>query len=258
MCELFGVSAARPVEVNDYLRRFYSHSDVHKDGWGLALFYGGAVSLEKEPVKALQSAYLKERLHHRIAARTLMAHIRLASMGELCYENCHPFVQQDNFGRRWTLAHNGTIFHGELTDRFFYQQEGKTDSERILLCLLDRINTEQMRLGRALNDEERFAVTDALVRQLAPGNKLNLLIYDGDLMYIHTNFAGSLYYCQKAEDELLVSTQPFEAASWQPVPFTTLLAYREDHLAFTGTCHGHEYIQNDADMKYLYIDSASL
>lgn len=258
MCELFGLSAAKPIEVNDYLRTFYSHSDVHKDGWGLAIFHGGAVSIEKEPVMAMKSAYLKERLRYRIAARTIMAHIRLASVGSLAYENCHPFVQQDNCGRRWTLEHNGTIFRGEETDRFFYEQEGSTDSERILLYVIENVNAEQNRLGRALISDERFALVDKLVCSLANGNKLNLIIYDGELMYVHTNLAGSLYFCQKASDAAVFSTQPLEREGWQPVPFTTLLAYRQGQLTYTGTCHGHEYIPKSADLKYLYMDSASL
>lgn len=258
MCELFGLSAARPIEVNDYLRTFYSHSDVHKDGWGLAIFHGGAASVEKEPVMAMKSAYLKERLRHRITARTMMAHIRLASVGSLAYENCHPFVQQDNRGRRWTLEHNGTVFHGEAIDRFFYEQEGTTDSERILLYIIENVNAEQNSFGRALTSAERFELVDKLVCGLAEGNKLNLIIYDGELMYVHANLADSLYRCQKAPDVAIFSTQPLERTGWQPVPFTTLLAYRQGQLVYTGTCHGHEYIPNSEDMKYLYIDSASL
>ena len=58
MCELLGLSSRKQIEVNGYLRTFYSHSERHCHGWGLALFYGDAVSLEKEAICANQSHHL--------------------------------------------------------------------------------------------------------------------------------------------------------------------------------------------------------
>ena len=81
MCELFGVSSRRKIEVNDLLREFFSHSVRHPNGWGMAVFYKNSVSLEKEPVQAIKSAYLKERLHQKISVRNMIAHIRLATRG---------------------------------------------------------------------------------------------------------------------------------------------------------------------------------
>ncbi len=47
MCELFGISSARPVRLNALLREFYSHSGEHPDGWGLATFHDGIPSIEQ-------------------------------------------------------------------------------------------------------------------------------------------------------------------------------------------------------------------
>src|SRR5574344_1412509 len=127
MCELLGISSTEKIIANDLLKEFYSHSNFHPNGWGLAVFHGDVASIEKQPIRAADSVYLKQRLHHKIEARTIIAHIRLATMGSVDYENCHPFVRQDSSGRRWTLAHNGTIFHGDLLDKYFYTQEGRTD-----------------------------------------------------------------------------------------------------------------------------------
>ena len=60
MCELFGVSSRKRVVVNDLLKEFFTHSVRHANGWGMAIFYENAVSLEKEPVQAIKSTYLKE------------------------------------------------------------------------------------------------------------------------------------------------------------------------------------------------------
>ena len=50
MCELFGVSSSEKVEPREMLKEFFSHSVIHPNGWGMAMFYGNAVSLEKEPI----------------------------------------------------------------------------------------------------------------------------------------------------------------------------------------------------------------
>jgi len=93
------------------LKEFYSHSVCHPHGSGIGhRFMKNSASIEKEPVEAAGSAYLKERLRHKITVRAMIAHIRLATVGTLEYENSHPFVMRDNFGRTWTLAHNGTTF----------------------------------------------------------------------------------------------------------------------------------------------------
>ena len=61
MCELLGVSSQEKVPCNDLLQTFFSHSTNHPDGWGLAAFYGNTAVIEKEPVSAVDSAYLKTR-----------------------------------------------------------------------------------------------------------------------------------------------------------------------------------------------------
>lgn len=95
MCELLGLTSLQRINVNTYLREFYSHSFRHCHGWGQALFRGASVSMEKEAVCANQSLYLRQRLAHPIAVDNMIAHIRLASVGRMFYENCHPFSAQD-------------------------------------------------------------------------------------------------------------------------------------------------------------------
>ena len=83
MCELFGLSSRDKIEVNEYLRAFFRHSEQHPHGWGLAQFFGNAVQIEKEPVAAVESQYLNTRLSFPIDAKSLIAHIRLAPLREL-------------------------------------------------------------------------------------------------------------------------------------------------------------------------------
>lgn len=258
MCELFGVCSRRRIEVNGYLHTFYSHSERHCHGWGQALFYGDAVSLEKEPISANQSHYLKQRLRHPLLISNMIAHIRLASVGRMYYENSHPFVKHDNRGRCWTLAHNGTIFDFPRLDDFKPEQEGQTDSERVLYYLLDEINREQDRLYRALQPEERFQLLDRIIAALSVHNKLNLLLWDGEYMYVHTNYRDTLHQLQKDADTILFSTLPLSDEDWQPVPFLQLQVYREGHLVYSGTHQSQEYFDPEKDYEYRNFDYAHL
>ncbi len=257
MCELFGVSAETRIEVNDLLKEFFSHSVRHPNGWGLATFHGNSASLEKEPVTAVDSAYLKRRLAHKIETRTMIAHIRKATVGSMDYENCHPFVVRDVSQRCWTLAHNGTMFDCPMLSRYFHMQEGRTDSERILYCFIDYINKAITAAGRELTAAERFSLLDKLVCQMTPGNKMNFLLYDGEYMYVHTNYADSLYY-SRVQGGTLFATVPLNHCFWEPVPFTTLCVYRSGNLVYTGTCHGNEYVDNAKDTNLLFLDYSAL
>lgn len=257
MCELFGISSIGRVRVNNLLKEFSSHSIYHPNGWGIAVFYGNSVSLEKEPVPAYQSVYLRERLRHNFEVRNMIAHIRLATRGSMDFENCHPFVMRDNYDRGWTLAHNGTIFDCPAMEDYVYTQEGQTDSERILCYIVATVNQRQTELGRPLTGKERFDLVDTLVCQTAPHNKLNLLIYDSEQLMVHTNYADSLYFKQ-LYGTVMFATVPLDRGDWQPVPFTTLLSYQDGRQIFSGTNHGQEYKDDPQDTHLLYMDYSSL
>ena len=255
MCQLFGVSSAQRIEVNAYLREFASHSMEHPHGWGLATFYGDAVNLEKEPLPAWHSSYLQSRLRFPIRVQSMIAHIRNASVGVMSYENCHPFVARDRSGRTWALAHNGTIFQSPLLEGYVAEQLGNTDSERIMLHLLHRINARLEQAGRPLTDEDRFQEAEQTVLDIAEHNQVNLLFYDGALLYVHTNQKNKLYY--KNEDgALLFATVPLDQDPWEPVTFARLLAYQDGRLVREGTPHTYEYLKGE-ETEHL-IDSSFL
>ncbi len=251
MCEIFAASLHTERRLNEYLSVFFSHSENHPHGWGLAINCGNAVSIEKEPMKASKSHYLRQRLSNPVKAKNILAHIRYATIGNVEYNNCHPYTGTDNYSRRWTLIHNGTIFDYPKMHKFLKYQQGDTDSERILLFLLEQINNKQEELKRPLNSAERFALLDENIADISKGNKLNLLIFDGDYLYVHTNCKGTLHYLEDGFG-VMFSTQPLSDESWKPVPFTTLLAYKNGKLRFTGKEHGNEYIDDGEALKYLY------
>lgn len=257
MCELFGVTASKEIQLNTLLETFFSHGVKHPHGWGMAFFDGNTVHVEKQPVASNKSAYLREYLERDIKTDKMIAHIRLATKGYLEYENCHPFVREDNSGRIWTLAHNGTIFEGDILNPFFYVQEGQTDSERILYFIIEQINKRQEEAGRPLAGQERFRLLDEIVCGLADENKLNLLIYDGEYLYVHTNCRNSLHICRR-DGGAIFSTVPLDKEEWELVPLNTLFAWQNGQQVAQGTNHGCEYTEDAEKMKLLFLDYSAL
>ncbi len=251
MCEIFGACSKKENYMNDLLKSFFSHSNNHPHGWGLVCMEGRDAFVEKEPLQASESCYLKSRLSQPIIAKNVLAHIRYATIGNVDYCNCHPYTKKDNFARRWTLIHNGTIFDYPPLGRFIKLQKGETDSERILLYIVEQINIAQKACCKPLNAKERFKLIDCIISEMSKGNKLNLLLYDGEYMYAHTNYKGSLHYLE-SDNGVIFSTLPLTDDEWKPVKFTTLLAYRDGKLAFTGTNHNNEYVDNEESLKFLY------
>lgn len=250
MCELFGSCSDHQLVLNEYLKEFYSHSSSHPNGWGLALLDGDEAHIEKEPLQADKSSYLRERLSVPVQGRMVLAHIRYATIGNVEYRNCHPFTGKDCSGRRWTLIHNGTIFEYEPLNGMAAMQSGDTDSERILLYFLEQMNRE-IRSKGAPGAARRFRLLDEIICQMASGNKLNLIFSDGEYVYVHTNYANSLYQLP-GKGQAVFSTQPLGRNGWEPLPMTTLLAYKDGRLVFTGTNHGETYIDSEENMKYIF------
>lgn len=257
MCELFAVNGIRIQTYNDKLKTFFSHSKDHPHGWGLATVDENEdVIVEKEPLQASKSFYLHERMLAPIEGKVLFAHIRYATIGNLGYLNCHPFTMRDISGRRWTMIHNGTIFECDALHAYSRKQRGETDSERVFLYLMDCVNS-RLQAGELMGDKERFDLLDSLVLELAPHNKLNLIIYDSEQMYVHTNQEGTLY-CLQESDRVLFSTTPLSSEEWKRVPMTRLLAYREGRQVFAGTVHNYVYEPNQQSIDQLYQIFANL
>lgn len=257
MCELFAVSAKEQVRVTELLREFFAHSKEHSNGWGIAVFEHGTQNVEREPVRAGSSQYLKNRLSAGFLVTTMMAHIRKATIGTVDYKNTHPFVKRDVSGRSWTLMHNGTIFEPGVLNPYVHRQEGSTDSERVLLYLVDRINENLEDELNSFDVNERFQVAEDVIRQLAPGNKLNLVFSDGEYLYVHKNAPGTLYI-REDQNSTFFSTRPLGRGDWNEVPQNQLLIYKDGFRIYTGEKHTGTYVENEEQIRMLYLEYAGL
>ena len=250
MCEIFGFSSSKEEELNDYLREFYSHCEEHPHGWGLAILDSDKFSLYKEPVKARNSIMLGNILLNPIVSKSALAHIRLGTIGERDFYNCHPFVKKDNSGRRWTLIHNGTIFDCPDLCKYSTIEEGETDSERILLAIVDHINNFESFKGEPLSLKERFDIISDLISFMAYTNKLNLIVYDGEQMYVHTNYRNSLYKL-KTESGVFISTQHLDSNDWEELPLNTVISFLNGEILFEAKLHSCEYIETEEQLRFI-------
>lgn len=256
MCELFGYSSSKEYNINEYLKEFYKHSVKHPNGWGLACMEGDEATIEKEPLQATKSHYLKQRLTVPVVCKNVFAHIRYATIGNEEYINCHPYTKKDSQNRRWTQIHNGTIFDFDPLYKYVKLQKGDTDSERILLYIVDKMNQSETE-GKVLSGKERFKILDCLFTNMSKNNKLNILLFDGEYMYVHTNYKDSLYMLEKQES-VFFSTNPLTEDDWKNVTMNQLQAYKNGKLIFQGTVHDNEYFDNEEDMKLIYRQFAEL
>ena len=298
MCELFAVSADHSIDITGWLRTFFSHSDRHPHGCGLAVFppqekaESSAASCAeptmeetaekpaitqngtrtpscakpamdarpkvlREAVQASRSETLQALLAQGVTAQNAMAHIRRATVGNIETANCHPYVVRSMSGRYGTLAHNGTIFNYTPLNIYYQKQLGETDSERILLRLMDLLLQKERQLGRETTTEERFSLWEDEFEKMAPGNKLNVLFHYADTLYVHTNCEKTLYMRQ-GDGFRVFATVPLDSCPWTPVPMMRLLSFKNGHPMACGRCHGCAYVENKEDLKYLYMAYAGL
>lgn len=239
MCELFGASLKKEKELKGLLEPFFSHSVKHPNGWGILCSQNGKREILRESVRAVDSKKLPKVLEDLGKQNNLLAHIRLATVGSTRVENCHPFSGVDASGRQWNLIHNGTIYSSRTLAKYIDLQTGDTDSERVFLNLLERLQEAYEKYGE-LNAQKRFQVVEDLVVDHSERNKLNLMIYDGEFLYVHKNMRNTLSMKQD-ENGIIFSTTPLEE-DWQEVPMCQLLAVREGELWKRGEKTTSEFI----------------
>ena len=238
MCELLGFTSEKNTDISDYLRSFFAHSRSNPHGWGMMYENVGRVIL-KEPVCASESSFLGDMIDSLAPQKNLLAHIRFATVGSINENNCHPFTGKDISGREWTLIHNGTIFNGRHNHRYSAAQQGDTDSERFFLSLLDYMNEH---ISRAVPKEhERFEIVNHFIVENAPRNKLNLMIYDGDMLYVHKNLKNTLCF-KRLENGMIFSTKPLDDGVWIPFPMAQVIAYKQGHEVYRGDRHKGTFV----------------
>lgn len=254
MCMLYAFNSGKYYELNKSLQQFFSFSNKHPHGWGLAFYRdGNELSLIKKDEAAYISKTVKEIVSRSIPGKLMIAHIRYKTFGEVKVENTHPFVKKIN-GEKWVFAHNGSILVFKLFDTFLQQEvKGDTDSERIFCYIAQKLcDKNNKRL------EYKIKVIEKVIKELAPYGKLNLLLSDGNYLFVHTNYKNSLYKHGK-RDYVCFSTRPLtdvvKKDEWSSVELNRLFVYKDGKMLYKGRSHGYEYIRKpktyDRSEKYV-------
>lgn len=248
MCELLGMSAKHPTDVNHslaLLRPRGGEIGPHADGWGVAFYEGRAARVFKEPVPASESRCLAFIAEYNYRSTTVIGHIRKANPPELsrASANTHPFSRELG-GRSWVFAHNGKL--PDLTEdpRFAltrFKTIGDTDSEHAFCVLLDRIALEAN--GDLLDAAELVAVLCEPVAALSKLGEFNFLMSDGVHLVAFANkrLDHDLYQvprtCVERECEqqvIVLATTPLTDEPWVPLEKERLCVYSEGRQLATG------------------------
>lgn len=262
MCRLYAMHANEPTRVECSLVRAQnalmaqSRGDMeglmHGHGWGVADYPDGVPIVEKQTWAAFHGEHFEKKAA-RVYAKTVVAHVRRATVGPPAMENTHPFVHG-----RWIFAHNGTIpsfqqvrpMMLDATDPLHRNEiHGDTDSEHMFRFLLtlwmqrpDRDLLTTLKLGlRQIIAWSRKVDPEACIG-------LNVILTDGDklvgsrlnrtLWFLNRDRTYSCPVCEKSHvhHDPKANYRAIEVASeaitqeseWTSVPNGTVFSANSD------------------------------
>jgi glutamine amidotransferase len=251
MCRLYAFNATEPTKVECTLVHAQnalmsqSASDMsgqsHSEGWGVATFSNGAPHVERQAWAAYHGEHF-ERTAANIFAKTVLAHIRRASVGKPSLDNTHPFQ-----AGAWVFAHNGTVpsfkkVKPKLLAETYREDArliaGQTDSEHVFAFLRSRMKESQGQdMLCVIRDAALFVETCCLELNPAAKLGLNIILTDGNRLY-GTRLGRTLYHvyrdgildCQicgfphvhhhpaKVYRACVVASEPLSDETWMEVP----------------------------------------
>jgi glutamine amidotransferase len=227
MCRLFGFRSAASERVHDALvlerNSLRRQSLEHPDGWGIASWQDCGLP---QVARGLGAAHLDpefERVSSAVQARTVLAHLRLASVGSVKLDNAHPFTHD-----RWAFAHNGTLHAFDrhraaieaLIAPAYRTFRGETDSERCFALFLTRLSSRVDPLGAATLQDVQWAlatVMDEVARitdvDVGTGKRsaMNFLVTDGELLAA-TRRDRTLFLAAESAESVPVRERPVTGA----------------------------------------------
>lgn len=265
MCRLYGFRANEETKVECTLvhaqnalllqSRVDRRGRSHPDGWGIAFYRDGTLLLEHRAAAAFRDVHFSATAE-RVYSRTVIAHIRMATVGGVSSANTHPFTYAC-----WTFAHNGTVtafpaladrLAEETGPRLQAHRRGGTDSEQVfywLLARMERAGIQPEARSPDLAVLERVVAESVveLARRCEEAGaerpaRLNLLLTDG-VSLVATRWDQDLYWVARVgvhdceicgiphvhHDEgtdyraVVVASEPISREDWREVPDRSVL-----------------------------------
>lgn len=216
MCEIYGFCGSVPVRLNKYANEFWLHSRVHQDGFGYYIQDHDDFYVNQNSAMSCLSDLRKKDFTSKLA----LFHIRFKTHGPASIENCHPFIKSDIHGVKWALIHNGFIEDTHYSIALETIQNGSTDSERILLSLVEAINSVYEHTWVDNSCELLYFIYSIIERtldEISSLGKVNLIFTDSytNNMYVYMN-AHSLYYLFTSNG-IHISTTKLSDEDWVAV-----------------------------------------
>ncbi len=183
MCELMGLTFARPLTASVSIRTFSGRGEENADGWGLAWYPDRAAAIVKEPVKWGESPFARFLEEYPpLRSAIYIAHVRHKTIGGIpCYADTHPF-SRERIGREYCFAHNGTLEDPIWSySTGHYTPLGATDSERTFCHLLAELDHR----GGHLEQFEDWEWLHSKLSNLNRLGKLNVLLSDGVRLFAY-------------------------------------------------------------------------
>ena len=256
MCELMGLSFARPVSADFSIHEFALRSEQNADGWGLAWYPDRSVAVVKEPVRWQASQYTRFlETYQNLQSRVYIAHVRHKTTGgEATHADTHPFAREWA-GWDFCFAHNGTLqgdFWQLPLGRF--KPVGGTDSEFLFCNLLDEVS----RRDELLDTEPSWRRLSEKLAAVNRWGKLNVLLSDGERLFCYLDAAAfkglnfrEIYIqdneIRRFEDAglrmdlagkaanrgFVIATTPLSSTGWQPFQPGELIVFERGELRFS-------------------------
>ncbi len=212
MCRLYGFHANEPTRIecslihaqNALMAQSIRDQEglTHGHGWGVAGYPDGVPFVEKQAWAAYHGEHFKKTAS-RVYARTVIAHVRRATVGAPALENTHPFEHG-----RWLFAHNGTVSNFDrIRDRMLEAMDplhrdeihGTTDSEHIFRYLLTlEMHEPERELRETLHVGLRQIVRWSREADPKARISLNVLWTDGQHL-VGSRFNRTLWYLERNE-----------------------------------------------------------
>jgi glutamine amidotransferase len=206
MCELMGMSFARPVVASVSISAFSERSIDNADGWGLAWYPDRSCAMVKQPVRwTMQHTQFLEH-YPGLLSSIYVAHVRQKTTGKTTptHADTHPFSRELN-GREYCFAHNGTLT-GHFWERPLgrFRPIGHTDSEYLFCLLLAELESfahlaeeiedtrqidELQRVGRH-EGERQWKWLHQFLLHMNKYGRLNCILTDGEWMLVYHDRNG--------------------------------------------------------------------
>lgn len=266
MCRLYGFRANEPTKVECTLVHaqnallIQSRTDTrgvsHADGWGIGYYDNGTPHVERRTTAAYRDLHFSATAE-RVYARTVIAHVRRATVGRASEFNTHPFTCG-----RWMFAHNGTVrpfprvrplLEGQIEKAMLRQRRGTTDSELLFYWLLTRLRHAGIDLDhRDLSAASCLRVFATAITEVAEicdraqprrPPQLNVLLTNGDVL-LASRWNHTLHYVERQGIHdceicgiphishfdrsqyraVVIASEPISHEAWQEVPNHSFLA----------------------------------